>query len=320
MNKFLVCLPNFSDLHNCLRASSNEQSEFEVCNSITEVCSRLKGMEQKQHDLYVLLEDSSSDLSALLDGDFGTPFSVVYLGDWQPILKAVGNNKTFMGLWGERSPEVGGVRDWNMLRAIVDVGSRKVLPDFFSFFKAESLLKGEKIVSNVSEKRDALQELEDFVLGLGDAEDASRLSQYARKAGEAVDELLLNAIWDANPTLQQAHRGDDFVLPPSEQVRVRWGFDGDRFGYSVSDPFGTLEKESIIRHLLGGEVELGAFAERKSGGLGMKRVFERSHHVVAAVRKGALTELQCFFRFERRLRDFQAVPKSLHYFIEGGAH
>jgi hypothetical protein len=94
---------------------------------------------------------------------------------------------------------------------------------------------------------------------------------------------------------------------------VKWAFDGEQFGLSVTDRFGRLKKETILRYL-DTTLDLGDVERRKSGGLGIKFVFERLHQFVVNVHSDLMTEVICLLRFERRLKDFDARPRSFHYF------
>lgn len=96
-------------------------------------------------------------------------------------------------------------------------------------------------------------------------------------------------------------------------MTVKWAFDGEQFGLSVCDRFGRLQKETILRYL-DTTLDLGDVEARKSGGLGIKFVFERLHQFVVNVHSDLMTEVVCLLRFERRLKDFDARPRSFHYF------
>jgi len=312
----LALLPQTCQLSRDLSAISDRDATIHMCASFGEILQRLNNA-SKTDSTFVLIDETVFDLQCFSLNDINVPFTLVYRGKWLQVLQKYGASEFFSGIWGES--KTGGVmrRNMGVLQILLHASCQKKLPLFLDFFASQDVNIVEKTLKNVEDKRRILGEIEEFVVALGGEANSQRYLQYARKASEAVDELLLNAVWDANPALLSAKRDANFVLSPVEEVKVRWAFDGDLFGYSVSDPFGRLERASIVRHLTAGDTELGEFLERKSGGLGIKRVFERSHHMVAAVRRDVLTEIQCFMRFEKRLRDFQAIPKSLHYFVEG---
>lgn len=315
MINLLTLLPQSSPLSQDLSEICLDDVVICACKSFDEVRTRLNAVSDCD-STFVLIDEASFDLEGLSFPEINAPFTVAYAGNWLQVMRKIGASRFFTGIWGESSTDGVPYRDRTVLQTLLQASCKKQLPNFLSFFSADKVRTVEKIVRNNDDKRESLKEMEDFVVSLG-ADDEHRFQRYATKASEAVDEMLLNAIWDANPALFTKSRDSNFALSPVEEITVRWAFDGDLFGCAVCDPFGRLEKASIVRHLTAETADLGPFLERKSGGLGIKRIFERSHHVVASVRRGVLTEIQCFMRFEKRLRDFQKVPKSLHYFVEG---
>ena len=170
-------------------------------------------------------------------------------------------------------------------------------------------------IVDVSTKRSALERVEKSVSHLGNGAEEKRFQEYARRVSELVDELVLNAIFDANPAMRDVSRSLDFSLLQSEAVQVRWGFDGEVFAVSVRDYFGNLSKETIIEYLAEGHNSEKFWQDRKSAGLGFRLVFERMHQFIVNVEPGKMTEIICLLRFEKRFRDFDSRLKSFHYFV-----
>jgi len=163
------------------------------------------------------------------------------------------------------------------------------------------------------DKKHAIARVGDFVNYLGGNIENNRFHEYSRRISEMLDELILNAVFDANFRYKgQPHR-TDFVLDHTDMVTVRWAFDGEQFGLSVTDRFGRLEKDTILKYI-DTTLNLGDVENRKSGGLGIKFVFERLHQFVVNVHSDLMTEVVCLLRFERRLKDFDSRPRSFHYF------
>ncbi|MEN9530668.1 MAG: hypothetical protein RI932_2541 [Pseudomonadota bacterium] len=164
-----------------------------------------------------------------------------------------------------------------------------------------------------SDKNTAIERVGDFVRYLGGSIENNRFQEYSRRISDMLDELVLNAVFDANHRYKgQPHR-TEFQLDNTDLVTVKWAFDGEQFGLSVTDRFGRLKKETILRYL-DTTLDLGDVERRKSGGLGIKFVFERLHQFVVNVHSDLMTEVICLLRFERRLKDFDARPRSFHYF------
>ncbi|BBH54103.1 hypothetical protein [Fluviispira sanaruensis] len=169
----------------------------------------------------------------------------------------------------------------------------------------------EKRIKSQSDKRDAIKILEEFILKIGGNSD--RFDQYAQRVCDLADELLLNAVFDANPRLKTADRSAPFELIDTESVRIKWGFDGEVFGLSVADPFGSLSKKTVMQYLDENQ-KTEHIGKRDSGGLGIKLIFERLHHYIVNVNPGKMTEIVCLMRFEKRFKDFDKRLRSFHYF------
>lgn len=169
----------------------------------------------------------------------------------------------------------------------------------------------EKKVLNSQDKKNALTLLEGFIVKIGG--DSLRTQQYSQRICDLADELLMNAVFDANPRLKTAVRNLPFELKPNEAVKVKWGFDGEVFGVSVTDPFGLLTRQ-VVMHYLDARQKREPFAARFSGGLGIKLIYERLHHFIVNVRANKMTEIICLLRFDKRFKDFDKRLRSFHYF------
>jgi hypothetical protein len=169
----------------------------------------------------------------------------------------------------------------------------------------------EKKIKSQIDKREALTNLEGFVLKIGG--NTERFQQYAQRVCELTDELLLNAVFDANPRLKSMARNEVFELDENEAVKVKWGFDGEVFGVSVIDPFGTLTKKTVMQYMDENQ-KTESMGKRASGGLGIKLIFDRLHHFIVTVQPGKKTEIVCLMRFEKRFKDFNSRLRSFHFF------
>jgi len=170
----------------------------------------------------------------------------------------------------------------------------------------------QKKVKNQIEKQEALTNLEDFIIKIGG--NTERFHQYAQRVCELADELLLNAVFDANPRLKDIARSENFELSEKEIIKIKWGFDGEVFGVSVSDPFGTLSKKTVLQYIDENQ-KTESMGKRASGGLGIKLIFDRLHHFIVNVKPGKMTEIVCLMRFEKRFKDFDSRLRSFHFFV-----
>lgn len=169
----------------------------------------------------------------------------------------------------------------------------------------------EKKIRTPQDKKNALTLLEGFILKIGG--ESSRTQQYSQRICDLADELLLNAIFDANPRMKDSPINQPFDLNEEEAIKIKWGFDGEVFGLSVIDPFGGLSRKSVMKYL-DGRQKREHFSARFSGGLGIKLIYERLHHYIVNVRDKKMTEIICLLRFDKRFKDFERRLRSFHYF------
>lgn len=138
-----------------------------------------------------------------------------------------------------------------------------------------------------------------------------------------ADELVTNAIFNApvdghgEPRYAHLSRREAVTLLPEERSTLRFGCDGEAFAVAVRDPFGSLSRSVVVRHLLLG---LGAakgdqrFPEAGGAGLGLCRVFEASAVTAFEILPGERTEVVGVVPFRQSVRTFKQHPKSLHFF------
>ena len=168
-------------------------------------------------------------------------------------------------------------------------------------------------VASYEEKRAAL------VAVTGSARDAGARRPMVARVESVVDELLMNAMYDA----PAAARGDSPVLPTDllERVaapaRLRWASDGRHFAVSVEDRFGALLKGAIVDHLQRARSERGrprGASEAAGAGLGLYFIVSSVTRFIANVDPGARTEVIGLFDLRQAGRDAEACARSLHMF------
>jgi hypothetical protein len=211
-------------------------------------------------------------------------------------------------LIGLESPEFCG-RDLSILIKKFSGGNILDLDKYLAFgCKIHS-----RTIKENENKREAIQSVADYVSKLGDPGYNHPFHEYSTRMAELIDELLLNAIFDANPRLNGADRSKPFQLSDKELVQVSWGYDGEYFGISVRDPFGKFQSETILKYL-GQSRSFTDLTTSKSGGLGLKLIFEKAHQVIANVQHEQVTEVIALVKFANRLREFEEQKKSFYYF------
>ncbi len=81
----------------------------------------------------------------------------------------------------------------------------------------------------------------------------------------------------------------------------------------VRDPFGTLDKSTLIAALLRAATEKAPIADSEGGaGLGLKMVYECASELVFGLSEGESTLVGCKLRITRRNKIFDAELASLH--------
>jgi hypothetical protein len=163
--------------------------------------------------------------------------------------------------------------------------------------------------------RDALYE---FVKGLSSF--LNRPSDmYAQYAVEVQEELLMNAIWDANPNRRTVDRRVPVALLPQEAVQVEWSFDGTTLAIGVRDPFGTFEAPIIYKYLKflfanDRKSMIKMQQEAAGAGLGLFMVLERLSGLIVNVSPGQCTEVVAALNLLGGPKAFNKRQRSFQYF------
>lgn len=126
----------------------------------------------------------------------------------------------------------------------------------------------------------------------------------------AASELLTNAFYDApkNPETGKSlnpNRKSKVCLVPPKKVEFHFGLSPDDayLWMFVRDPFGSLDKPTLVASLLRAATERTAKLDQEGGaGLGLKMVYEWASEVVFGLAQGESTLVGCKFRITRRNR------------------
>jgi PEGA domain len=119
---------------------------------------------------------------------------------------------------------------------------------------------------------------------------------------QCVDEMLMNALYDAPidargaPLFARISAKDRTELRSEQLVTVRYACDGRQLVVSVRDAFGSLKRDTVLRHLHKG-LHAAEQIERKVGGagLGLYLMAHSSTMVHFHVVPGVATEALCAF-------------------------
>jgi hypothetical protein len=152
------------------------------------------------------------------------------------------------------------------------------------------------LVGDFQEKSNCIAQVSEF------AEAMSVRRKYRESIEQCLDEMLMNALYDA-PVDEQGRQifaeiptKTRISLRLEQKVVVQYACDGQRFVIAVRDAFGTLERATVLRYLhkcLHSEQQI----DRKVGGagLGLFLMVNAATEVYFNVLPGVATEAVCTF-------------------------
>jgi hypothetical protein len=174
----------------------------------------------------------------------------------------------------------------------------------------------EREVQSTADKRDAIRQLRSYL---------EHLDNF-RSINDSVlwvaDELLMNAMFNAprdeegNAKYVDCDRGN-LVLEPSEAVTLRYGCDGRHVALSVTDRFGSLDRDVMLKYInrcLRTPVEIEAGREAGAG-LGLYIVYNSITQLAFNIQVNVSTEVVALFFIRAGPRAFNASGKSLNIFL-----
>ncbi len=139
------------------------------------------------------------------------------------------------------------------------------------------------------------------------------LSQYAV---EIQEELLMNAIWDANPKHAMKPRTTPVDLDPGEEVQLEWAFNGKELAISVKDIFGRLNPEIMDKYVnfifkTGQTSQHSLSTQQVSAGLGMYMIIQRANLLSVYICQGKLTDVGVVIRLAGKRQSKGQAAKAI---------
>lgn len=149
-------------------------------------------------------------------------------------------------------------------------------------------------------------------------------SRVASSVAKAVDELIMNALFDApvaadgTRTRRALPRDSDFELTPKDEVVVELAWFDGYLAVSVSDPFGSLKKDTLLGFLKKDYQEEAYVARRgdPGAGLGLNDTIQSGLSLLFVTKPGVRTEVTVFCPNVRSFKAFRDAFAFLSLIVE----
>lgn len=179
-------------------------------------------------------------------------------------------------------------------------------------FGLKKLLRPEAKIQEVklktsSQKQEAVEAVRNYLIA------AKFQTRMASVVANAIDELLMNAIFDApidelgKPLFSGTSRATVFELKDKHAVEIQVGYDGDYFAATAIDHFGSLDKNKLLAHIskIYTEEEYKVRTAVAGAGIGLATVFRSGGSFFFVSENRSRTEVTVFFRKSPSYREFR---------------
>jgi hypothetical protein len=210
----------------------------------------------------------------------------------------------------------------SILEFRIGAGSRGLLPRLSNVSSMEFI---ERKLTASSQRSEVQQEVLTFCKDeLRKRRDSTSqgTSQYAKAISDMLDEMLMNAIWDANPLITDSDRRSKVDLDPSRTVTVRCSCDGSNLCITVEDKQGTFPFSALdgpLAFALGLKPDIQVRNGPGGAGLGLFMVMQKTSILTFEVKPGQFTRVSALLRLDESVREMQGKPKSILVFDQGMA-
>jgi hypothetical protein len=148
-------------------------------------------------------------------------------------------------------------------------------------------------------------------------------SRPATAIATAVDELLMNAIYDApseatdDDAIKNMPRNQALKLDGKHHVELHLGYDGRYAAVTVVDQFGSINKAKLLAHIcksfINSEYKINPLAP--GAGLGLATTFRTGGSLLFVTEPGVRSEVTVFFKHTETYKDFRTQFRfvSIHF-------
>ena len=162
-------------------------------------------------------------------------------------------------------------------------------------------------LQNADQKQDAAEAVRQYLIA---AKFSGRISNII---ANAVDELLMNALFDApcdefgRPLYSSTSRSESRPLAANEQVAMNIGFDGFYVGVSVTDSFGSIDRNRLLNHVSANyrDRDYQVRQGQAGAGLGIATIFNSGGTLIYHCEAQQKTEATLLYRAYPSYRDFK---------------
>lgn len=162
-------------------------------------------------------------------------------------------------------------------------------------------------LTHTLQKQEAVEAVRQYIIA------AAIPPRIANLIANSTDELLMNAMFDApcdefgRPLYTVTDRNDSRQLESNEVVSLTLGFDGVNFGLSVSDPFGSVDRNKLLNHLAESyrKKEYQLRTGQAGAGLGIATIFNTGGSLIYHVEPKVKTEATLLYRVYPNFRAFR---------------
>jgi hypothetical protein len=175
-----------------------------------------------------------------------------------------------------------------------------------AFLRPNAKIQNIKLTST-SQKQEAVEAIKNYLQA------AQFNSRMATLISNAVDEILMNAMFDApidtlgKTTLAQTPRSTVIALEGQSAVEMNVGFDGVYVAISAVDHFGSLDKAKLLKHIsrLYSDEEYKIKTAVAGAGIGLATVFRSGGSCDCVSENRVRTEVTVFFKKTDNFREFK---------------
>jgi CheY-like chemotaxis protein len=171
----------------------------------------------------------------------------------------------------------------------------------------------QSVVLGTHEKSNLFNQVERFAQGF------NLRDRMVTSVLHLCDELVMNVIFNAphdvegNYLFRQLPRESEVKLSLEQQGYLEYAFDGQFFGLSAVDPFGSLTVDMVRHYLTRSYREYQIAQGQEGGGMGFLNMFAFASYFEVFVVQRKLTRVTVLINAKQGFKHARSVPRSLNF-------